>query len=201
MSISLEDYSTFQFMLARSSIARKITSRCTSFVFYDGPKHETSRSIICCGDINTFNYYICCLLVLPSHILGMSQWISSEDKSSTARKPGDELRRFHYSYYCGFLSVDSRHIRVDDKGGSGCDDFRLVEYMECCIPVWMLSQAMFLSGSAIVAFGMQRSGLCFSDDTSLSKALVIVFVTFHVILACTGVSSIACSTELKREAI
>jgi len=194
MSISLEDYSTFQYMLARPSTARAITSKCTSFVFYDGPKDEDelewSHTIICRGDINTFNYYICCLMVLPSHMLGMSQWISAEDVSSKARKPGDELRRFRYSYYGGFLNVDTRHICVNDRdgsgGGGGDEQFRLVEYMDCSISVWILSHAMFVSASSLVAYGIQKSGLFFSGGTSLSSAAGIIFVAFHILLACTG---------------
>ena len=86
MATSLEDYSTFQYMLARPSNARKVTSSITSFVMYNEPrdehKSEWSHSILCRGDISVFNYYICCLMVLPSHLLGMSKWISSEDLSS-----------------------------------------------------------------------------------------------------------------------
>lgn len=197
MNTSLEDYSTFQFMLARPSTARAITSNCTSFVFYDGPKDEDelefSRTIICRGDINTFNYFICCLMVLPSHMLGMSKWISAEDVSSKARKPGDELRRFRYSYYGGFLTVDTRHVCVDNRdgngsGGDGNEQFRLVEYMDCSISVWILSHAMFVFASSLVAYGVQKSGLFFSDGTSLSSASGITFVALHILLACTGVN-------------
>mmetsp|Transcript_31741 Transcript_31741/g.47407 ORF Transcript_31741/g.47407 Transcript_31741/m.47407 type:complete len:203 (+) Transcript_31741:45-653(+) len=198
MSISLEDYATFQYMLARPSIASAVTSKCSSFVFYDGPKDddklEWSHNIICHGDINTFNYYICCLLLLPSHILGMSQWISAEDTSSKARKAGDELRRFRYSYYGGFLNVDTRHLCVDDRddsNGGGDEQFRLLEYFDCSISVWVLSHAMFVFGSAVVAYWIQKSGMFFSGDTtSLSSAVGIVYVGFHVLLACTGANTL-----------
>ena len=197
MSTSLEEYSTFQYMLARPSTASAVTSKCTAFVFYDGPtdeddKLECSRSIICRGTINTFNYYICCLLVLPSHILGVSKWISAEDKSSKARKSGDELRRFRYSYYNGFLNVDTRHVCEDDRDGnsSGGDNeqFRLVEYFDCSISVRMFAHAMFAFASVMVAWGIQKGGLMIlSDDTSLLSAVGIVYVSFQVILACSGV--------------
>ena len=202
MSTSLEEYSTFQYMLARPSAASAVTSKCTSFVFYDGPKDdnkvECSRSIICRGGINTFNYYICCLLVLPSHILGMSKWISAEDTSSKARKPGDELRRFRYSYYRGFLNVDTRHVCANDRdgsSGSGADDeqFRLVEYYDCPISVWIFAQAMFAFASFMVAGLIQKGGLLFSGDTSLLSAVGIVYVSFQVILACTGVDILFCA--------
>ncbi len=197
MSTSLEDYSTFQYMLARPSTASAVTSRCTSFAFYNEPKDddksEWSHNMICHGNINTFNYYICCLMVLPSHVLGMSKWISAEDTSSKARHSGDELRRFRYSYYGGFLNVDTRHICVDDKeGSSGSNDekFRLVEYFDCSISVWIFSHAMFVFLSALVAYGIQKSGLLYSGETSLSSAVGIVYVAFHVILACSGVNII-----------
>eukprot|EP00986_Skeletonema_menzelii_P014720 scaffold10060_cov141-Skeletonema_menzelii.AAC.11 len=201
MSTSLEEYSTFQYMLARPSTASAVTSKCTSFVFYDRPKDdnklECSHSIICRGDINTFNYYICCLLVLPSHILGMSKWISAEDTSSKARKPGDELRRFRYSYYRGFLNVDTRHVCVNDRDGgssNGNDEqFRLVEYYDCSISVWVFAHAMFAFASLMVAYGIEKGGLIFSDDTSLLSDVGIVYVSFQIILACTGVDILFCA--------
>ena len=119
MATSLDDYSTFQYMLARPSMARKVTSSITSFVMYNEPrdehKSEWSHSNLARGDIGVFNYYICCLMVLPSHLLGMSKWISAEDLSSKALKSGDDLRRFRYSYYNGFLNVDTRHLCVNDR--------------------------------------------------------------------------------------
>ena len=193
MSTSLEEYSTFQYMLARPSTASAVTSKCTAFVFYDGPKDEddNEHSIICRGTINTFNYYICCLLVLPSHTLGMSKWISAEDTSSKARKSGDELRRFRYSYYNGFLNLDTRHVCVDDRDGNSCggndEQFRLVEYFDCSISVWMFAHAMFVFASVMVAWGIQKGGLILSDDTSFLSAVGIVYVSFQVILACSGV--------------
>eukprot|EP00573_Skeletonema_grethae_P001055 CAMPEP_0201686410 /NCGR_PEP_ID=MMETSP0578-20130828/868_1 /ASSEMBLY_ACC=CAM_ASM_000663 /TAXON_ID=267565 /ORGANISM="Skeletonema grethea, Strain CCMP 1804" /LENGTH=200 /DNA_ID=CAMNT_0048170465 /DNA_START=160 /DNA_END=762 /DNA_ORIENTATION=- len=197
MSTSLEDFSTFQFMLANPSIAGDVTSQCTSFVFYNVPKDDNSKwsrnYTICHGDINTFNYYICCLMVLPSHMLGMSKWISAEDKSSEARKYGDELRRFRYSYYGGFMNVDTRHVCVNDRdgsSGSGDEQFRLVEYFDCSMSVWMFAHAMFVLLSSMVAYGIQKSGLLFIGDTSLSSTVGIVYVAFHVIMACSGVNII-----------
>lgn len=198
MSTSLEDYSTFQYMLANPSLARAVTSKCTSFVFYNEPKGDnkskwSSNYTICRGETSVFNYYVCCLMVLPSHMLGMSKWISAEDTSSKARQAGDELRRFRYSYYGGFMNVDTRHVCVNDRdgGSSGSEDdekFRLVEYFDCSMSVWMFAHAMFVLVSSMVAYGIQKSGLLFSGDTSLLSAVGIVYVAFHAILACSGVS-------------
>ncbi len=197
MSTSLEDYCTFQYMLANPSLASAVTSKCTSFVFYNEPKDDdkSEHNIICHGKINTFNYYICCLMVLPSHMLGMSKWISAEDTSSKARKAGDELRRFRYSYYGGFMNVDTRHVSVNDRYGSsstGSEDeqFCLVEYFDCAMSVWMFAHAMFVLLASMVAYGIQKSGLLFGDDTSFSSAVGIVYVAFHVIMACSGVNII-----------
>lgn len=127
--------------------------------------------------------------------MGMSKWISAEDTSSKARKSGDELRRFRYSYYGGFMNVDTRHVCVNDRdgsSGSGNDDdeFRLVEYFDCSMSVWIFAHAMFVVVSSIVAYGIQKSGLLFGDDTSFSSAVGIVYVAFHVIMACSGVNII-----------
>ena len=122
----------------------------------------------------------------------MSKWISSEVTSSKALKSGDELRRFRYSYYNGFLNVDTRHFCVDDRDGSssgGDDDeqFRLVEYFDCSISVRMFAHIMFAFASVMVAWGIQKGGLILSDDISLFYAIGIVYVSFQVILACSGV--------------
>lgn len=197
MATSLDDYSTFQYMLARPSTARKATSSITSFVMYNEPrdehKSEWSHSILARGDIGVFNYYICCLMVLPSHLLGMSKWISAQDLSSKALKSGDELRRFRYSYYNGFLNVDTRHLCVNDRNDNHernhhDEQFRLVEYMDCPISVWTISHAMFLLVSSLTAYIIQKSGLFFID-TSLSSAAAIILVLFHTVLAVgTGVN-------------
>lgn len=122
----------------------------------------------------------------------MSKWISAEDTSSKARKSGDELRRFRYSYYNGFLNVDTRHVcvyddRVGKSGGGDDEQFRLVEYFDCSISVRMFAHAMFAFASVMVAWGIQKGGLVLSDDTSLLSVVGIVYVSFQVILACSGV--------------
>jgi len=130
--------------------------------------------------------------------VGHEQMDIGRDVSSKARKPGDELRRFRYSYYGGFLTVDTRHVCVDNRdgngsGGDGNEQFRLVEYMDCSISVWILSHAMFVFASSLVACGVQKSGLFFSDGTSLSSASGITFVALHILLACTGVNVLFCA--------
>jgi hypothetical protein len=92
------------------------------------------------------------------------------------------------------LNVDTRHLCVDDRddsNGGGDEQFRLLEYMDCSISVWVLSHAMFVFGSAVVAYWIQKSGMFFSGDTtSLSSAVGIVYVGFHVLLACTGANTL-----------
>jgi hypothetical protein len=78
-SISLDDFSNFQYMLARPFVAKAIVNQITSFVFYNEPynerKAELDHHVLCRGRITLINYYCCCLAVLPSHLLGMSRWI------------------------------------------------------------------------------------------------------------------------------
>ena len=138
---------------------------------------------------------ICCLLVLPSHMLGMSKWISAEDLSFKARKSGDELRRFRYSYYNGYLNVYTSHLCVNDRDNGSTENhhneqFRLVEYMDCPISVWILSHSMFVLASSLTAYCIQKSGLFFRE-TSFSSAAAIILVLFHTVLAAgTGVNII-----------
>ena len=143
--ISLHEYSTFQYMLAPPSLAVRVGDQITSVIFYDGPKQlqdsggvqdETSAIVNTTGYLRLSSYYICCLLVLPSHIMGMSRFVRAEDRSGCNEAPtGEEgkekvakvLRHFIYSYYCGLLKVDTYHIQdANEKAGT----FRLVEYMD-----------------------------------------------------------------------
>ena len=102
------------------------------------------------------DYYLCCICVLPSHLLGMSQWISQsdsdlessagsssasssskatssssylsllEDKTMSKRKV---LRKFHYSYYCGMFHVNTYHLaHLEDYGDKS--KFHLVEFFD-----------------------------------------------------------------------
>merc|ERR1719263_233902 len=149
--ISLHEYSTFQYMLAPPSLAVRVGDQITSVIFYDGPKQlqdsggvqdETSAIVNTTGYLRLSSYYICCLLVLPSHIMGMSRFVRAEDRSGCNEAPtGEEgkekvakvLRHFIYSYYCGLLKVDTYHIQdANEKAGT----FRLVEYMD----TWVATQ-------------------------------------------------------------
>ena len=146
--ISLHDYSTFQYMLAPPSLAVRVGDQITSVIFYDGPKQlqdaggvqdETSAIVNTTGYLRLSSYYLCCLLVLPSHIMGMSRFVRAEDLSglqgcndAPTEEAGKEkvarvLRHFIYSYYCGLLKVDTYHIQdANEKAGT----FRLVEYID-----------------------------------------------------------------------
>ena len=103
-------------MLARPSVAKLTVNQIESFVFYSEPydeqKAELDHRVMCRGKITLINYYICCLAVLPSHILGMSRWISvvDETKNASRTQSGETSRRFRYSYYCGWLHVESYHV-------------------------------------------------------------------------------------------
>lgn len=142
LPLSLKDYSTFQFMLARPAVAQQVVNEITSFVFYDEPhnqeKTESGHRIMLRGSIDILAYYVCCLVVLPSHVLGMSQWISA-----TAANDADEkvVRRFRYSYYWGLLQVDTRH--VVDENGPAPGPFRLVEYMDISMWAWVIAELFY----------------------------------------------------------
>jgi hypothetical protein len=190
--ISLDDYSSFQYMLAPPSLAKAISNKTTSFVFYDELKDinkiEQQHKILAHGEINVVNYCICCLLVLPSHLLGMSKWISAEDTASSARKPGDELRNFRYSYYWGFLNVDARHILVHSTDGRE-EQFRLVEFMDCPMSLWVMSHMFYVLASILAAYMIQKGGMV--SNISFASAAAVIFVLFHLILAGTGANMLS----------
>ena len=116
-------------MLARPSIARPIVSRITSFVFYAGPevhgRAEAQHPVLLRGGISLPRYYLCCLPVLPSHVLGASAWEEASESAEEEANQSFNLRRFRYSYYWGLLRVDTRHARVPGEE----DAFRLVEFI------------------------------------------------------------------------
>jgi hypothetical protein len=191
MEASLDDYSNFQYMLARPSVAKATVNQITSFVFYCGPydeqKVELDHRIICRGRITLINYYICCLAVLPSHILGMSCWISAEDetKGANSTQSGETLRRFRYSYYCGWLHVESYHVSVRDANTGKDKRFRLVEYMNCPISPSLIFHAMLALVASFVACGLRSCGIFV--DVSFTPLVASVLIFFRLILPLTGV--------------
>lgn len=156
--ISLHEYSTFQYMLAPPSIAVRVGDQITGVVFYDGPKQPDKRKveyktfIETTGFLRLSSYYICCLLVLPSHVMGMSRFVTAEDLTgATSYEEKDVVRHFVYTYYCGLLKVDTYHIR-DANGGA--EAFRLVEYFDtwwfCTYAIIVPFYALF--GPLLLAF-------------------------------------------------
>jgi hypothetical protein len=73
-SISLDDYSNFQYMLARPSVAKVTVNQIESFVLYSEPydeqKAELNHRVMCRGKITLINYYICCFGDEPLDIGG-----------------------------------------------------------------------------------------------------------------------------------
>ncbi|VEU41060.1 unnamed protein product [Pseudo-nitzschia multistriata] len=149
-SISLGQYSTFQYMLAPPSLARPIVERIPSVVFYGEPRDEKRNerdhySLFATEPCTLWKYYLCCLLVLPSHALGMSEWGSGVVVATAAAHPGSPpptkgeatdpsfrvLRRFRYSYYRGLLEVDTYHVLDENENddNNGGESFRLVEFL------------------------------------------------------------------------
>jgi len=223
--ISLEDYSTFQYMLARPAVAKAVVQQITSFVMYHEPydeakDHDKSKkhNVLVEGQSTflNFNYYCCCIALLPSHLLGMSKWISAEDyfasssSSSSSRtrnnstdkekaahpqpQPGDTLRRFRYSYYCGFLQVDTRHICVEDctnnthNGKGDPENFFLVEYLDCPISPMTIFRGVFVLASWCVVNWLQSYGIVGGQFSSLIVPVtVLVVVVLQLILYLTGV--------------
>ena len=157
--ISLHEYSTFQYMLAPPSLACRVGDRITEVIFYDEPKQpqksEDQHKVAMhrTGFLTITAYYVCCLLVLPSHILGMSRFVSAED---LAGEEGEGqlpvLRRFVYTYYCGLIKVETHHVR-DVSGGTGA--FRLVEYFDtiwCCVYAIMFPFCVLLAPLFLLLF-------------------------------------------------
>lgn len=201
--ISLDEYSKFQYMLARPSTAKATVNQITSFVFYNEPHDEQKKDIdhqvLVQGIITVVNYYCCCLVLLPSHILGMSRWISAEDycqssstedddqKASKQTKihPGETLRRFRYSYYWGMLQVDTHHVLVGYANNGKDKKFRLIEYMTCPISPWVIVHAVFALLASFVLRCLQRCGSFV--EMQFLPCIVLVLVLLHSILFLTGV--------------
>jgi hypothetical protein len=146
--LTLQDYCTFQYMRARPAVAQRVVNEITSFVFYDEPhdtqKPESDHKVMLRGSIDILAYYICCLVVLPSHVLGMSDWMSATEND---KKDADQkiLRRFRYSYYWGLLQVDTRHIIIATDEGYASPSFRLVEYMHISIWAWVVAELFYIA--------------------------------------------------------
>lgn len=172
-SLSLDDYSKFQYMLAPPGVAKQIINQVTSFAFYEQPndpnKSESQHRVMAKGPVIMFGYYFVCLLVFPSHILGMSEWISAE-----ATKDKDDnkiLRRFRYSYYYGLLKVDTRHMATE--GG-----FRIVEYFDASFSVWIVMDVICaLVITTFVAF-LQACG--YLDQNSLFTVATSIFIPLKI---------------------
>ena len=164
--ITLDDYQTFQYMIAKPFIAKHIVNEITSFVFYNVPFVEDKmeqKNIIVQGTVSVINYYCCCLVLLPSHILRMSRWISSEDyqykytKANKKIQSGDILRRFRYSFYLGMISVETLHIYDHDE--EEVIKFRLVESIICPISPWFVVHIVFLLVAVLVVYFLQSIGM------------------------------------------
>jgi hypothetical protein len=200
--ISLDDYSNFQYMLARPSVAKLTVNQIDSFVFYSEPydeqKVELDHRVMCRGRVTLINYYICCLAVLPSHILGMSRWISAVDETKNASstqsgetlrasstQSGETLRRFRYSYYCGWLHVESCHVCVWDADTGKDQRCRLVEYMNCPVSPLLIFHAMLALVASFVACGLRSWGICV--DVSFTPLVASVVILFRLILLLTSV--------------
>lgn len=188
--LSLDEYSSFQYMLARPYVAKATVNQITSFVFYNEPrterKTETEHQVLVQGKIAFINYYGCCLAVLPSHILGMSRWISAEDYQSSGKavpkkaklQPGDTLRRFQYSYYCGMLQVETRHEFVGYANNGNGQRFRLIEYMDCPISPWVIVNTVIALAATFLGYCLQVYGC----EIYFPLLIVSVMALLHSIL-------------------
>lgn len=178
--LRLEDYATFQYMLAPPSIASPIVKDIQSFVFYDEPhnpqKKEEDHKVMLQGTINLASYYGCCLALLPSHLMGMSEWISFEDlvptkDEKTKKKKGDStckiLRRFRYSYYWGMLQVDTRHVQLkqEEEDSGTATSFRLVEYMNISLGAWFIAEAFYM-GVVVLAIWLYQTTMMVNVQSS-----------------------------------
>lgn len=142
--ISLDGYSTFQYMLATPSLAKPILDQITSITFYDEPKDSLKKSerehkillSMRTKSCRVIAYYACCLTLLPSHVLGMSKWRSSSSYPSptttvhSSLYPFQILRHFQYSYYDNMLQVDTYHVydSTIHSSDNNKQSFRLVEF-------------------------------------------------------------------------
>lgn len=157
-------------MLARPSITRRVVKEITTFIFYEEPhdlqKEESEHKVMVRGDINVLAYYVCCLWLLPSHILGMSKWISATDCINDIKdvKEGTVLRRFQYSYFHGLVHVDARHVAT--TGYDESPSFRLVEYVDGSLVAWFIVDAFYAIFVAVILRGMQMLG--YLSQTSMN---------------------------------
>ena len=197
-NITLNEYSKFQYMLSPPTTTKAIVDQITSFVFYNCPYERgmmKAEHIIVQGTVTSINYYCCSLVLLPSHMLGMSKWISSVNYQSkkTNFQRGDTLRRFQYSFYWGMLKVDTRHLCVEDitnNDTNNAQKFRLVESIICPVSPWVIVNAVFLLVAILFAICLthllQSSGFFFGISF-----VIIVLAMFHLILIISGVHSLA----------
>ena len=106
--LSLQDYATFQYMLSPPYIASKIVNEqvvtCTFYIVHvvennannsenkNDSENDTKLHLHVKrpNGITLLDYYLCCFCVLPSHLLGMSQWISHSAESSKASETESE---------------------------------------------------------------------------------------------------------------
>lgn len=192
-NITLDEYSTFQYMLSPPTATKAIVDQTTSFVFYNCPyekgKMKAEHTIVH-GTVTSINYYCCSLVLLPSHILGMSKWISSVDYQSKKTKfqCGDTLRRFQYSFYWGLLKVDTRHLCVEDIANNDtkhAKKFRLVESIICPVSPWVIVNAVFLLVAICLTYLVKLNGLFVNESFVILVASVLAM--FHLILILSGV--------------
>lgn len=200
-NITLNEYSTFQYMLSPPTTAKAIVDQTTSFVFYNCPYEKgkmKAEHIIVQGTVTSINYYCCSLVLLPSHILGMSKWISSVNYQSKKTKfeCGDTLRRFQYSFYGGLLKVDTRHLCVEDIANNDANNdtkqspkFLLVESIICPVSPWVIVNAVFLLVAICVTYLLQSSGF-FIGRISFVILVASVLALFHLILILSGVHQV-----------
>ena len=195
-NITLNEYSTFQYMLSPPTTAKAIVDQTTSFVFYNCPYEKgkmKAEHIIVKGTVTSINYYCCSLVLLPSHILGMSKWISSVDYQSKKTKfqCGDTLRRFQYSFYWGLLKVDTRHLCVEDIANNDTkqsEKFRLVESIVCPVSPWVIVNAVFLLVAICLTYLVQLNGLFVNESFVILVAFGLAM--FHLILILSGVHQV-----------
>ena len=180
--ISLEQFSTFQYMLAwQPSVAQPIVRKITSLVFYSEPRdseksEDDHRVLLAKKKVTLLDYYFCCLWVLPSHALRMSQWISATGSSTTTcaitksqrtfQPTTKILRHFRYSFFAGALQVDTYHVQdtatttstTTNEGPSSSSSptatssFRIVEFFEIDHPmiVYMVSGGFYVGIFAVL---------------------------------------------------
>ena len=105
-------------------------------------------------------YYWVCFLVLSSHLMGMSRWLSAEDtysapvaavaeaerlaadeQSAGSAGRGSILRKFQYTYWCGLMAVTTYHVRAEDPS-----KFRLIEYIDFNAYLVFVINAVFWLG-------------------------------------------------------